>query len=64
MNSPHNVGSWVVSFCCISPFCALLLFSIAATRGLDIGATGTVGVVLLCAKTTHWLLHSMPTDTS
>ena len=58
MTSPHDLklADWVPSFCCISPFCAMLLLAIAAICGASIGSAVMVGLICLCGKTTHWVL--------
>lgn len=53
---PSKLAHWIPDFCCVAPFCTLLLLSIAAICGATIGSTVMFGLICLCGKTTHWVL--------
>lgn len=52
MTSPHQprLASWVPIFCCVSPYCALLLITLAAVFGVQVGTAVVAGLVYLCHR--------------
>ena len=59
MDSP-TLPKWVAPFCCVAPFCALVGFSISAACGTSVSAPALIALVLLCGKTTGWVLNIPP----
>lgn len=59
MNPPVQpaLPTWVAPFCCITPFCALIVLSISTLYGTSINTPGLICVVLLCGKITGWVLN-------
>lgn len=58
MSSPiRKLPTWVASFCCVVPFCALIIFAIAGIVGVQIGNSSLIALLLLCCKTTAWVLN-------
>ena len=63
MTSPRNVklADWVPAFCCVCPYCVLILLATAPVFGASIGWPAFFGLVCLCGKTTHWVLMTPTT---
>jgi hypothetical protein len=59
MNPPihSQLPSWVAPFCCVAPFFALIGFAIAGICGAAVGSPGLICLILLCGKTTGWVLQ-------
>ena len=55
MTSP-NLPSWVAPFCCVTPFCALIGFSISAVCGTPVNPPSLICLVLLCGRITSRVL--------
>jgi len=53
MDSP-TLPKWV------SPFCALIGFSISAACGANLSTPAVISLVLLCGKITGWVLNMSP----
>lgn len=54
----YAVPTWVASFCCVTPFCALMLLSVASLFDTVGASSPVLALILLCGKTTHWVLHA------
>ena len=52
--------TWVLAFCCISPFVALVLIAIGQLFGSSIASMPTFGVTCLCAQTTRHMMGPKP----
>ena len=48
---------WVAPFCCATPFCALLAFSVSPAFGATISTPGLICLILLCGRITGWVLN-------
>jgi hypothetical protein len=59
MDSP-KLPKWVAPFCCIAPYCALIGLSFSAAWGANVGTPALIALVLLCGKTTGWVLNNQP----
>jgi len=59
MNPPIEpaLPMWVAPFCCVSPFCTLIIFSISALCGASTSTPGLVCLVLLCGRIAGWVLN-------
>jgi hypothetical protein len=55
MTSP-NLPRWVAPFCCVTPFCALIGFSISAVCGTPVNPPSLICLVLLCGRITSRVL--------
>ncbi|QDS95659.1 hypothetical protein FF011L_44580 [Roseimaritima multifibrata] len=58
MDSPElpTIPLWVMSFCCIAPFLALILFACAQFMGVTVSTSPVFCLSLLCGETTRRLL--------
>ena len=59
MHTP-NLPGWVAPFCCVMPYCALLVFSVSAAFGASLSTPGLVCLTLLCGRITGWVLNVPP----
>ncbi len=51
-----KLPAWVLNFCLISPFCALLMLSLALAFGVTISTPALGGLVFSCHKTSQMIL--------
>lgn len=55
---PNESPHWVTSFCCFTPFCALLIIAIGLVLGADIAVPIFGGMLWLCGRTITLVLGS------
>jgi hypothetical protein len=56
MNAPR-LPVWVASFCCVTPFVALIAFAATASSGATVGTPALICLVILCGKIVGKLLN-------
>jgi hypothetical protein len=56
MNTPR-LPAWVAPICCVSPFLALIGFSINSALGGQVGSPALVCLVILCGKIISVMLY-------
>ena len=53
---PNSNPQWVTSFCCLAPYCALLIIAVGVVIGSNVAVPIFGGMLWLCGKTTNLLI--------
>ncbi len=61
MNTPR-LPAWVAPICCVTPFMALVGFSVTAGFGASVGTPVLVCLIILCGKIISSLLNGPNVD--